>query len=112
VYTEECSDLAANIVQDIVHREGIDKNQLVIHSDNGAPMKGATMLATMQNLGVMPSFSRPSVSHDNPYSESLFRTLKYRPVYPSKPFADLLAARRWVEGFVLRYNVEHRHSAI
>ena len=75
-------------------------------------MKGATMLATLQALGVMPSFSRPAVSNDNPYSESLFKTLKYRPTYPSRPFEDLLATRQWVDTFVHWYNEEHRHSAI
>ena len=70
------------------------------------------MLATMQQLGVMPSFSRPSVSNDNPYSESLFKTLKYRPQYPLKPFADVIEARQWITGLVEWYNHEHRHSAI
>ena len=56
-------------------------------------MKGATMLATLQRLGIVPSFSRPSVSDDNPYSESLFRTLKYTPAYPRKPFESIEAAR-------------------
>ena len=70
------------------------------------------MLATLQELGVMPSLSRPSVSNDNPYSEALFRTMKYRPAYPSRPFEDLLAARQWVGRFVRWYNEEHRHSAI
>ena len=70
------------------------------------------MLATLQQLGVMPSFSRPAVSNDNPYSESLFRTLKYQPMYPEQPFIDLLSARRWVNGFVDWYNHEHLHSAI
>jgi amidase len=80
--------------------------------DNGSPMKGATMLATLQALGVMPSFSRPAVSNDNPFSESLFRTMKYRPTYPTRPFENLLAARQWVGTFVQWYNHEHRHSAI
>ncbi len=75
-------------------------------------MKGATMLATLQQLGVIPSFSRPSVSNDNPYSESLFRTLKYRPEYPEQPFADLHVARNWVQEFVDWYNNEHLHSSI
>ncbi len=75
-------------------------------------MKGATMLATLQKLGVVPSFSRPSVSDDNPYSESLFRTLKYTPAYPSKPFDDLVSVRKWVHEFVQWYNEEHRHSLI
>ena len=80
--------------------EGICEDGLVLHSDNGGPMKGATMLATLQMLGVVPSFSRPSVSDDNPYSESLFRTLKYTPAYPNKPFESIEAARKWVHGFV------------
>src|SRR5690606_26619601 len=74
--------------------------------------KGATMLAMMQQLGVMPSFSRPAVSDDNPYSEALFRTVKYHPRYPTTPFKSLTDARSWVERFVRWYNVEHRHSAI
>lgn len=82
-----------------------------MHSDNGSPMKGAAMLATLQALGVMPSLSRPAVSNDNPYSESLFKTLKYRPDYPVRAFETLLGARRWVASFVQWYNHEHRHSA-
>ena len=93
-------------------RMGINPTGVVLHADNGGPMKGATMLATMQNLGVIPSFSRPRVSDDNPYSESLFRTMKYRPEYPSKPFATIREAQQWVDGFVLWYNTEHLHSAI
>ncbi len=89
----------------------IEKN-LVLHSDNGSPMKGATMLATLQRLGVVPSFSRPSVSDDNPYSEALFKTLKYTPAYPSKPFDSLEDARAWVQAFTCWYNTEHRHSSI
>lgn len=75
-------------------------------------MKGATMLATLQELGVVPSFSRPSVSNDNPYSESLFRTLKYRPEYPEQRFENLSARRQWVKSFVGWYNKEHLHSGI
>lgn len=77
-------------------RENIAPHQVVLHSDNGSPMKGAAMLATLQALGVMPSLSRPAVSNDNPYSESLFKTLKYRPDYPHQAFEHLLAARQWV----------------
>jgi hypothetical protein len=75
-------------------------------------MKGSTMLATLQALGVVPSFSRPSVSNDNPYSEALFRTLKYHPAFPEKPFESLDEASAWVCGFVRWYNEEHRHSGI
>lgn len=112
VYRDEHSDLAAEVMRDICAREKIQPNQVVLHSDNGSPMKGATMLATLQALGVMPSFSRPAVSNDNPYSESLFKTLKYRPDYPGKAFADIAHARSWVTKFVRWYNNEHRHSTI
>jgi putative transposase len=112
VYDKESSALAADLIKDICKREKVKKNEVVLHSDNGSPMKGATMLATLQELGVMPSFSRPSVSNDNPYSESIFNTCKSRPNYPEKPFESLAAARIWVDGFVLWYNDEHLHSAI
>ncbi len=75
-------------------------------------MKGATMLVMLQRLGVVPSFSRPAVSNDNPYSESLFNTVKGRPDFPSEPFDCVEAARRWVEQFVAWYNNEHLHSAL
>lgn len=112
IYDVESSERAGEVVRDICQRENIAPEQVVLHSDNGSPMKGATMLATLQALGVMPSFSRPSVSNDNPYSESLFKTLKYRPAYPRTAFDSLLAARQWVGSFVHWYNHEHRHSAI
>jgi transposase InsO family protein len=112
IYETESSELAAEVMRDICKRENIAPNQVVLHSDNGSPMKGAMMLATLQALGVAPSFSRPAVSNDNPYSESLFKTLKYHPAYPQHPFANLLAARQWVGTFVHWYNHEHRHSAI
>lgn len=112
VHDRESNDLAADLMTDICLRENIDRHQIVLHSDNGSPMKGATMLATLQQLGVIPSFSRPSVSNDNPYSESLFRTLKYRPEYPETLFDNLALARDWVMGFVRWYNDEHLHSGI
>jgi putative transposase len=112
VYETESSDLAGEVMRDLCRRENIAPDQVVLHSDNGSPMKGATMLATLQSLGVMPSFSRPAVSNDNPFSESLFRTMKYHPTYPRHPFENLLAARQWVSTFVQWYNHEHRHSAI
>jgi putative transposase len=112
IYDDESAELGAEVVRDICGREKIQPHQVVLHSDNGSPMKGATMLATLQRLGVMPSFSRPAVSNDNPYSESLFKTLKYRPGYPSQAFRDLTHARKWVAEFVDWYNNEHRHSGI
>lgn len=112
IHTEELACHAAALMEKACLRHAIPKGQLVLHADNGGPMKGATMLATLQKLGIMPSFSRPSVSDDNPYSESLFRTLKYSPAYPSKPFASLEAARSWVHTFVGWYNNAHQHSGI
>jgi hypothetical protein len=70
------------------------------------------MLATLEKLGVVPSFTRPRVSDDRPYSEALFRTLDYRPGYPSGPFEDIEAARAWVEAFVEWYDHGHLHSSI
>jgi transposase InsO family protein len=112
IFESECAEQASRVFHKAHLREGIQGKDLVLHSDNGAPMKGATMLATLQRLGVVPSFSRPSVSNDNPYSEALFKTLKYRPQFPSMPFETLEAARQWVHGFVQWYNEEHRHSAL
>ena len=70
------------------------------------------MLATLQKLGVVPSFSRPRVSDDNPFSESLFKTLKYCPEYPSRPFGSIEDSTEWVEKFVYWYNNIHLHSGI
>ena len=112
VHEEESMDSAAALVRTTCVRAGVDPEGLVLHSDNGGPMRGSTMLATLQHLGIVASFSRPSVSDDNPYIESLFRTLKYRPEYPHKPFETIEQARAWVAGFVAWYNAEHRHSGI
>ena len=112
VHHEESMDHASVLVHRLARKEGIDAGKLVLHSDNGGPMKGATMKATLDALGITPSYSRPHVSDDNPYSEALFRTLKYRPEYPREAFGDITQARAWVAAFVDWYNLEHRHSAI
>jgi putative transposase len=112
VHIVESSELAAALVERVRNTAGRELAGWVLHSDNGGPMKGATMLATLQRLGVVPSFSRPRVSDDNPFAESLFRTLKYRPEYPVDGFATLDDARRWVDAFVHWYNHEHQHSGI
>ena len=112
MHDRESSCLAADMITDICLREKVKRDQVVLHSDNGGPMKGATLLATLQKLGVVPSFSRPRVSNDNPYSESLFKTLKYTSVYPNQPFEDLKNARCWVGEFVQWYNYTHLHSGI
>lgn len=112
VHEIESAELASALILEACLRHGVDREKLILHSDNGGPMKGATMLATLQWLGIVPSFSRPSVSDDNAYSEALFKTLKYRPEYPSSPFESIEAARDWVKEFVQWYNFEHRHSGI
>jgi putative transposase len=112
VHEEEAAEHAARLVREICRGHRLHPEGLVLHADNGGPMKGATMVATLERLGVLASFSRPGVSNDNPFSEALFRTLKYRPGYPAQPFADLGAARTWVAAFVRWYNHDHRHSAI
>ena len=112
VHDEESAELASALASEACYLEGVAPGDVVLHSDNGAPMKGATMLATLHALGVVASFSRPSVSDDNPFSEALFRTLKYRPEYPEKAFESVSAARAWMERFVRWYNAEHCHSAL
>jgi len=112
VYNCESAEHSSRLLVEACVRQGIDPKDLILHSDNGGPMKGSTMAATMQKLGVIPSFSRPRVSDDNPYSEALFRTLKYRPEYPSMPFDTIETAQRWVDDFVIWYNTVHLHSAI
>ena len=114
IHGTESADHAAEMMRKACLKHGIynQDTPLILHSDNGSPMKGATMLATLQRLGVVPSFSRPRVSDDNPYSESLFRTMKYRPDYPSKPFKTLIDARSWANSFVCWYNYKHKHSSL
>lgn len=112
VHAHESADAAAALIQRACADGGVDPRGLVLHSDNGKPMRGATMIATLQWLGIVPSFSRPHVSDDNPYSEALFRTLKHTPAYPRLPFVDAAAARAWVVRFVDWYNREHLHSGI
>jgi putative transposase len=112
IHPDESAEYGSALISETCLKHGVERNRLILHSDNGGPMKGATMLSTLQFLGVMASFSRPRVSDDNPYSESLFKTLKYRPEYPVKPFSSIEAAEAWVQLFVKWYNYEHRHSGI
>lgn len=112
VHDQECSALAAQLIEAACQREGVVQQPLILHADNGSTMKGVTLKVKLEQLGVIASYSRPSVSNDNPYIESLFRTLKYRPDFPDGAFASLASARRWVDQFVTWYNTEHRHSGI
>ena len=113
VHEEESAEHAARMIQKACIRQRISllERPLVLHSDNGSPMKGATMLGMLQQLGVQTSFSRPRVSNDNSYSESGFRTMKYRPDYP-QCFDSLETAGGWVNGFAQWYNQEHKHSGL
>jgi putative transposase len=112
VHEEETAELASALMRATCADNDLDPAGIVLHSDNGGPMRGATMLATLQWLGVVPSYSRPRVSNDNPFSEALFRTLKYQTNLPYKPFATLDEARAWAARFVRWYNQEHHHSAL
>lgn len=112
VFEQESAEHAAVLVTRACEESGVMHGQLALHSDNGGPMRASTMLATLQSLGVVSSFSRPGVSNDNPFSEAAFRTMKYRPNYPDRCFATLQHARTWLRDFVHWYNTLHRHSAI
>ena len=112
IQRSEDGEFASEMLERAI-KDNCDGAALVVHSDNGAPMKSGTLLATLQALGIIQSFSRPRVSDDNPYSEALFRTVKYRPEYPAGGrFKSIEAAREWTTWFVGWYNTEHRHSGI
>jgi len=114
VYARETGELACEIVEKAYWREHLAARSkpLVLHSDNGSPMKAATFLEKLYDLGITPSNSRPRVSNDNAYSESLFKTLKFRPGFPVSGFKTIDEARSWGLMFVRWYNTEHRHSAL
>lgn len=112
VHEVESGELASELVQRAVLVERCFRQPLVLHADNGSPMKSQTLRVKLQELGITPSYSRPRVSNDNAYSESLFRTLKYCPSWPSQGFATLDEARRWVRQFVDGYNHRHCHSKL
>jgi len=107
--------IAADLLSRACLRERISKGRrqpLILHADHGNAMRAASLESRLEELGVLRSFSRPRVRNDNPYSESLFRTAKYRPDYPSRPFTSVETACQWVAAFVDWYNHQHRHSSI
>ena len=108
------SDHAAHLARRTALAEGIHglAEKPVLHGDNGATLKATTVLAMLHWLGVKPSYSRPRVSDDNAFVESLFRTAKYRPEFPKRGFATLEQARAWAAAFVHWYNHDHAHSGI
>ena len=112
VWEDEKAEHAEHLIRKATLAQGTAGRPLVLHSDNGSPMKAATFQATLEKLGIQSSFSRPRVSNDNPYSEALFKTMKYRPKYPFNGFKSLEDARKWVDKFVNWYNKTHLHSGI
>ncbi len=112
VHERESGEYAAALVERAVLSERCVMKPLVLHSDNGSPMKSQTLRAKLNALGISPSHSRPRVSNDNAYVESLFRTVKYCPQWPSEGFESIEAARDWVRCFMHWYNEEHYHSGI
>ena len=114
VWAEESAEHASELIRRAVVSESLvlRTEPLVLHSDNGSPMKAATFLETLHRRGIVSSRGRPRVSDDNPYIESLFKTCKYRPEYPEKGFATIGDARNGVMWFVQWYNGEHRHSGL
>lgn len=114
VYEQENGASAARLLERTLLSEQTYQQctPLVLHSDNGAPMKSYTFKAKLEALGIVASYSRPRVSNDNPFIESLFKTVKYNQLWPSRGFEDITVARKWVENFVSWYNNQHLHSQI
>ncbi len=109
--TIESDKVAKRLISRACEREGIDPDELVLHSDRGAQMTSTTVAELLEGLGVTRSLSRPRTSNDNPYSEANFKTVKYRPDYPDR-FEDLDEARSWMRRFARWYNYDHYHSGI
>ncbi|HFK8193517.1 TPA: IS3 family transposase, partial [Escherichia coli] len=112
VFTKESGQYAAELLQRAVWNEKCSSRNLVLHFDNGGPMRSCTILSKMYTLGVLSSYSRPRVSNDNLYSESLFRTIKYCSWWPENGFRTIDEARSWLSKFTQWYNLEHKHSGI
>ncbi len=112
VWEEQTAEHASELVKRATIAQHVSSNTICLHSDNGSPMKGSTMLATLEFLGITPSFSRPRVSNDNAYAESLFSTLKGRPNFKETGFLSLADARQWAASFVNWYHSEHHHSGL
>ena len=112
VQENESAVYSSELVQKTVWKEACTGQPLVLHGDNGSVIKGQTVQVMLGKLGITASFSRPRVSDDNAFVESLFRTCKYVPSFPKAGFASLGAARDWVLGFAAWYNHQHRHRGI
>lgn len=109
IHDREDAQLARELFEHLQTRMNL--RDVHVHSDNGGPMKGLSLLALLYVLGVSTSYSRPRVSNDNPFIESFFKTLKYTAGYPGR-FRDLQHARTWMADFIAWYNTTHLHSAL
>jgi putative transposase len=107
----ESAELAEALIADTCDKHGIEPGQLTLHADRGASMRSKPVASLLADLGVIKSHSRPYVSDDNPYSESQFKTMKYRPDFPDR-FQTIEEARAHLQTFFTWYNYEHRHSGI
>jgi len=107
----ESAELAGRLINETCLRQNIKRNQLTLHADRGSSMKSVTVAQLLADLGVTKTHSRPHVSNDNPYSESLFKTLKYRPDFP-ECFGCIEHARSFCRDFFNWYNRDHKHSGI
>jgi putative transposase len=112
IHLREAAEHASRLIRNICAENNIDPSGLVLHSDNGGPMKGATMVNMLRRLGIVPSFSRPRVSNDNAFAEALLHTIKGRPTYPIGGFSSSLAAEQWMAHFAAWYNGQHLHSSL
>jgi len=107
----EDSDIAKELFEESAKRHGIPRDQLKVHADRGSSMRSLTLAETYAQLAIEPSFSRPRVSNDNPFSEAQFKTLKYMPSFPDR-FGSIKDARTFLVEFFAWYNGHHRHSGI
>jgi putative transposase len=111
VAEEESGELAQQLILESCRKQAIQREQLTLHADRGAPMKSQTVAQLLESLAVAKSHSRPYTSNDNPFSEAQFKTLKNRPDYPQR-FETIEQARIWSRRFVDWYNHQHRHSGL
>ena len=107
----ESASLAQQLIRETCEKQGIQPEQLTVHADRGSSMRSKTVALLLADLGVTKTHSRPHVSNDNPYSESQFKTMKYRPDYPER-FGSIQDARNWARVFFRWYNNDHHHSAL
>jgi putative transposase len=108
---QETQELAKQFIGETLHKQNIPEGQLTVHADRGAAMTSKSVALLLSDLGVLKTHSRPHVSNDNPYSETQFKTLKYRPEFPER-FASIEAARTLVAELIGWYNGEHHHGGI